>query len=251
MTTELVLPGIRLTHFAVPARQKLRDHAHSNFHILCLLGGGMEEAQGAGSQHLRSGGVRLSRAHGVHDIDFADGESRCAVLHVTDAGAARLSLPDIAASHFLPGAGLFAAVRDAVDHGASDPARLWLRVREALAAAHAALRPGEDVPPDWLVDIRRALAGRSPRRRTGHLARQARVSAEHLARQFRHHFGMTVGEARRIAMLGRALELTRTDMPLAEVALAAGFAHQSHLTNVMRDMLGVTPRACRRRLAAC
>jgi len=36
--------------------------------------------------------------------------------------------------------------------------------------------------------------------------------------------------------------LLRGDMPIAQVALAAGFAHQSHMARCMRRAIGVTPR---------
>jgi len=41
-------------------------------------------------------------------------------------------------------------------------------------------------------------------------------------------------------------ELTAGDAPLAEVALRAGFADQSHFTREFRRHVGVTPAAFRR-----
>jgi AraC family transcriptional regulator len=44
----------------------------------------------------------------------------------------------------------------------------------------------------------------------------------------------------------RAVKLLRTGkLPLAEVALAAGFAHQSHMTNVLSRLYGTTPARIR------
>jgi AraC family transcriptional regulator len=44
-----------------------------------------------------------------------------------------------------------------------------------------------------------------------------------------------VERAKRLLLSGEA--------PISETALAAGFAHQSHMTQWMKRILGVTPRA--------
>ena len=44
--------------------------------------------------------------------------------------------------------------------------------------------------------------------------------------------------------------LTKDELSMAEVALAAGFAHQSHMARHMRRMLGLPPRALKRLLGS-
>jgi len=39
--------------------------------------------------------------------------------------------------------------------------------------------------------------------------------------------------------------LIETDLPLAEIAVAAGFADQSHCTRRFRELVGITPRRFR------
>lgn len=77
-------------------------------------------------------------------------------------------------------------------------------------------------------------------------ARAAGISASRLAHLVRGQTGMTlqehlairrVAEARRLLMAG--------DLPLREVAAAAGFADQSHLGLVFRRLTGMTPRRFR------
>ena len=48
----------------------------------------------------------------------------------------------------------------------------------------------------------------------------------------------------RIALACRSL--AESDMPLADVAIEAGFADQSHFTRTFKRQLGVTPAAYRR-----
>lgn len=68
------------------------------------------------------------------------------------------------------------------------------------------------------------------------------VSQWRLLRDFKSAFGQTPHQyvlSRRIA---RAQELLASgNMPLVEIALACGFASQSHMTDVFRQKLGVTP----------
>jgi AraC family transcriptional regulator len=79
------------------------------------------------------------------------------------------------------------------------------------------------------------------------LAQQAGFSAYHFARLFRQ----TTGTSPHQFVLSRRVEhaqqlLGRRDGSLAEIALACGFASQSHFTQVFKRQLGLTPRAYRR-----
>ena len=68
-----------------------------------------------------------------------------------------------------------------------------------------------------------------------------------LARAFRRTFGCTIGEYLRRLRIERAAEQLATGtQPLAEIALAAGFADQSHFSNVFRRRVGMSPSAYRR-----
>ena len=79
------------------------------------------------------------------------------------------------------------------------------------------------------------------------LARVAGISATHLSRTFRVAFDVSVHDhvQRRRVHRAKAVLLSSAT-PLAEVALACGFANQTHMTRVFRDVLGTTPGAVRR-----
>ena len=86
-----------------------------------------------------------------------------------------------------------------------------------------------------------------PRIDFGELARELGVDRSHLARSFRGHFRRTLGEfvrELRVDHVRRAL--VETNRPLAELALEAGFADQSHCTRVFRRLIGRTPARYRR-----
>ncbi|HVU69912.1 MAG TPA: helix-turn-helix domain-containing protein [Ktedonobacteraceae bacterium] len=78
------------------------------------------------------------------------------------------------------------------------------------------------------------------------LAQQIGFSAYHFARLFRR----STGESPHQFVLSQRIErakalLSAADLPLAQVALASGFANQSHLTQAFKRSLGLTPAAYR------
>ena len=74
------------------------------------------------------------------------------------------------------------------------------------------------------------------------LARVAGLSVHHFARQFKQSAGVAPHQYLTQKRLERAQEmLARTDLPLSDIAYAAGFSDQSHLARHFRQMLGTTP----------
>lgn len=62
-----------------------------------------------------------------------------------------------------------------------------------------------------------------------------------LARRFREAFGTSPSRFRTMRRLDLARNLVREGRPLAEAALEAGFADQSHLTRMFKRAYGLTP----------
>jgi len=81
------------------------------------------------------------------------------------------------------------------------------------------------------------------------IANAAGVHPVHVSRAFPRHYGMTVGDyVRALRIDYAARELMATRRPIADIALDAGFASQSHLTRHFRARMGIAPAAYR---AAC
>ena len=79
------------------------------------------------------------------------------------------------------------------------------------------------------------------------LASRAGLSRYHFARAFRTSTGKTPRAFIEQCRIERARVLIdTTDRPLAEIAVATGFATQSHLTAAFRRAMGFTPAAYRR-----
>jgi AraC family transcriptional regulator len=80
------------------------------------------------------------------------------------------------------------------------------------------------------------------------LAALAALPRRPFAAEFKLATGMPVHQYVLRRRVDRAVELlTRTELPLAEVAAELGFTHQAHMTRVMRRLTGATPARHRAR----
>ena len=74
------------------------------------------------------------------------------------------------------------------------------------------------------------------------IAESVGVHPVHLARVFRRRFGCTVGEyVRQLRVDFACRELSNSRKPLAEIATAAGFCDQAHLSRTLKRFTGMTP----------
>ncbi len=99
----------------------------------------------------------------------------------------------------------------------------------------------------WLERVVEALHERFLERPSlPELSSLAGVCAEHLNREFRRVYGLGTAEyLRRLRLEWAAERLRGHHLSLAEIAVAAGFADQSHFTRRFRQQFGVTPAAFR------
>ena len=78
------------------------------------------------------------------------------------------------------------------------------------------------------------------------LADLAGLHPAHLSRSFHRHWGCTIsGYVRQLRVEFACRQLAETDEPIAQIALAAGFAHQAHFSTAFKRQTGRTPAEVR------
>jgi AraC family transcriptional regulator len=121
----------------------------------------------------------------------------------------------------------------------------WSLAAEGLVLQALAMGERESCAPRgtaWLATVVELLHERAPAAPSlTDLAAEARVHPAHLARAFRHRFGVTICAYSRNLRLEWAASKLAGETTLAQIAVEAGFADQSHFTRAFRRHFGVTP----------
>lgn len=99
------------------------------------------------------------------------------------------------------------------------------------------------VKPRWLSnaeEMLRTMFQEPPS--LAEIATAVGVHPTHLSREFRRYLYCTVGEyIRRLRIEYTCQQITSTDLPLAQIALDAGFTHQAHFSRTFKSIMGITP----------
>jgi AraC family transcriptional regulator len=113
-----------------------------------------------------------------------------------------------------------------------------------------ALRTGANPAPRWLQHAREYLRAHFTERLTlTDLARSVGVHPVHLAQAFHKSYQCTVGDyVRQLRIEYACHELIKSETPIIQIALAAGFCDQSHFTRTFKRIVGVAPSQYRESL---
>jgi len=259
-TTSQVLSahGFRFTEKAYSSRATLPTHAHELSHFCFVLAGSYQEHI-AGKRFDRGpaalvyyppdvshGEEHLTRGrHFLVEIDFKPLEK------VRDYGA-HLCDPVLVGNY----SSLWLAARMYREFserdGFSTLALESLTTELLIAASRQYTREPERKAPPWLASVKDFLRDNfSEPPALDELAGAAGVHPTHLTRVFRQFEHCTVGDYVREARIDYARRrMLGTKEPLVEIALAAGFADQTHFTRSFKRVTGMTPTEFRRIFAA-
>ena len=122
---------------------------------------------------------------------------------------------------------------------------LTLEMMAEVSRRH--VKTSESRSPRWLERTREFLHANFTEDMTlERIAGTVGTHPVHLARVFRQYNGCTVGEyIRRLRVEFACRELSLTDAPLTQIALAAGFYDQSHFSRTFKKHVGLTPSVYR------
>ena len=110
--------------------------------------------------------------------------------------------------------------------------------------------PRAGVPPLWLTRAREAIRDDPSHAIIGQVARLAGVHRAHLATTFRNYYGIPPSVFRRNVLVARAInEAVCARTPLTRVAYDVGFSDQSHMSRLVRGVVGISPLSLRKFLA--
>jgi AraC family transcriptional regulator len=229
-------------------------HSHESPLVCLVLGGALDE-HGRGGRRVTFEGGKLffHPAHEPHAHRFG-ARTRCFSVTL---GPTLLRRLERAGSGPLPGPVDLDATRAAwlarqlyteFERG-SDASELTLEGLVLAIVGELTRRPGPARVrrPGWVSTVRDLVETRF-RESVGlaDVADAVGVHPVHGARTFRREFGCSVGayvRRRRIEYACRTL--VRTEDSLASIALASGFADQSHFSRRFKELIGLTPSAFR------
>jgi AraC family transcriptional regulator len=227
----------------------LREHDHPEARLVLPLQHVIESCHARRELLVHAGEALYRPARQMHADRYVDAVGCLVLLLPDDAGQPRLADAFVARC-----AGVAEISRALLAEMPADDTAADL-VREGLALTTTTLalqrRPlAERGSPGWLRTVVERLADPTAAAPTlSELARAVDRDPVHLAETFRRTYGQSVGVTLRRLRLERARgALAREpDLALADVALQAGFADQSHFTRHFRRLFGVTPGQYRRR----
>ncbi|MEX2282187.1 MAG: AraC family transcriptional regulator [Gemmatimonadota bacterium] len=240
-------PLVAAEDVTMPARLRVRGHGHNQVHLCFVYDGAFEERTPRGSTLMSSGMLRASPAGDVHELRFSTAGSGCLLLLIEHELADDIRLPG-ERRFYEPVAmsDLIAPLRDSIAGGSALNAEL-ITLELLARLSHEPIRT-QRARPAWLMRVRDTLHAAAPHPpSTRALADAAGFHPVYVARAFRHWFGCSLAEySRRLRLEYARQRLLEPGLPIAQVAIAAGYADQSHLHREVRRRIGSTPAAVRR-----
>ena len=249
----LELDGLGMTEAWFCPAAFLARHTHERPSVAIMLAGSFDLQMGGRTYHCAPSAVVTEPAGEAHANRIGTRGSRVVVIQ-PDLDQEELLRPFAAilarpSHHYHAGLGERAArlageLAEPDDLSGLAAEILALEILVALARLPGVERRG---PPGWLLRAQELVHARfAEPLRAVEVAREVDVHPAHLARAFRIHFRMSLGSyVRRLRLEWAATELRSSSRSLASLALAAGFADQSHFTRAFRRHTGLTPNAYR------
>ncbi len=245
-----VVRELPLSEAAYAPRLALPGHSHRHAGFCLVLRGRYTESYGRTLLECGPASVKFQPAGEVHTDLYGPESVRSFIVELTAEWLARVGAGGLvsggpAVFRDPPTAWLMMRLR-AEFHAADEesPVAIEGLVLELIAKTSrrrkAVKRGGR---PPWLRQAREFLdEGFSSPVSLSAAAAAVGVHPVHLAQTFRLHYRCSVGEylrRRRVEFACR--RIASSNDSLAEVALAAGFSSQSHLSRVFKRVTGMTP----------
>lgn len=245
---------LRLTETLCPPSLEAPRHSHELFQFCLIIEGGFSEKCGQKTRECAPLTLITHPPDELHANRYYSSGAHCFVVEIEHQWLSRAreySLVLDRSAEFNQGVSVWLAKRLYNEFyradGASGLAMEGLTLELMAEVSRRQVTTPESALPRWLEQAREFLhAHFSDEMTLESIARTVRTHPVHLARVFRRHYGCTVGEyVRRLRVEAACRELSSTDAPLPQIALAAGFYDQSHFSRTFKKIVGLTPTAYR------
>jgi len=244
-----------LSEIIHPAGSRIGWHFHEFAALAFTLQGSSTETFCNASFERTDPGLLIRPAGERHKDSFGNKGEKCFLIEVT--GTWLCDVPRIGAilkdpAFYRRGPITLLAQRAYCEWGWNDAASaisIQALVCEILAriVRQEERRIAGTRPPVWLGRVKQRLDENfveTPN--LSDLAAMGGVHPTHLARNFRRHYRITIGEYLRQRRVQSAMELlSRKTLSLTDVALESGFSSHSHLCTVFKRVTGMTPGEAR------
>ena len=248
--------GFVLTETTHPPNHQLPRHNHELTNIAFVLNGSFTEILDRRSFECQPQSLLIKPAGEAHANRYGTAGMRCLVIEFQQHRLESLhgwsqALNQV--SHMHGGSLSLLGMRIYKEFRLMDPATplaIEGLMLELVAGLSRQRSPAERKRPRWLERAREILeADFQENVSLTRVAEAVNVHPVHLARVFRKQFACTPGEyVRQLRINFACRQLSQTDTPLVEIALASGFAHQAHFNRVFKAQTGMTPSEFRTRI---
>jgi AraC family transcriptional regulator len=247
--------GFVLTESVYRPGEEIPRHSHRCAYFCLVLGGAFTESYGASSREYGARTVVFHPEGETHADHFHGAGGRVFSVAVPPSWTARLRdlTPSLERRAYVRGE-MTSWLATRLYREFHAPDLLSPLVTEGLIleilgnGAREASRLRSSVPPRWLTRVADLLHARFRENLTlDELARTAGVHPAHLARAFRRCYSCSIGEyVRRLRVDRAGRELSRSNVPLTEIALGLGFCDHSHFSTVFKRHTGLSPAEYRK-----
>ncbi|MDQ3802165.1 MAG: AraC family transcriptional regulator [Acidobacteriota bacterium] len=247
--------GFIMTEVAYSAQSRLAEHSHENAHFCFVLQGTYTESHNRQELECAPSTLTFRPPGEVHEDKFHNQEVRVFTIEIPPRWMQRLEQDSIYLGRSVNFKG------DSVTRLSERIVREFRRMDTAAGliiegltleimaetARRAAQKNGGQAIPYWLKRAKELLHARFSENLTlEHIAAQVGVHPVHLSSVFRRKYHCTVGEyIRQLRIEYACREIAKGEMPLAIIALEAGFANQGHFSAAFKRLTGLTPAAYR------
>lgn len=254
VTKSLRVSDFVLTEASYDARSRLPPHTHERSYFCFVRHGTYTERYGRQEILCKPSSVTFRASDETHEATLHDADSRVFVVEISPRWIETLRADSLSLGSTYEFCGgripRLCASLNREFHKTDSAAKLAIEglAMELLAEASRQRSTRVRSMPSWLKQAREMIIEHSPEAlQLTQIAAAVGVHPVYLATAFRENFGVTIGElVRKLRIEHACEELVKRDLPLATIALQAGFVDQSHFSKVFKSYVGTTPAKYRR-----